>query len=187
MGFWTRLECGWWPLVKAVAFITVATASLHAAVIYNFVGTATSPNLAEPIVGPIGFELTVPNFINPPNPQIITFACSQLNSSTNLFCNENAPNTLQISNQSAFSPFSALLGVIASNGELVFFDFQDGAFGIPGVYSGMGYSAGVGTLTVTATPEGNSWALVLSGILLFGLRVWHQTVTRSSDIQRNRA
>src|ERR1039457_1507918 len=145
---------------KTVVVLTLTTASIQAGVIYNLAGTV------GPINQQVAFQLTTPDFANPPvhysGPGeigvsiIVDFACSQLDSSTNLYCIGNAPNTVQFSNQTGTGcgSSSAIVMVIAGNDVGGYdFCFPAGALGSPGVYSASGAFADSATLTVTATPD----------------------------------
>jgi hypothetical protein len=156
----------------AVALLMLPAASARADTIYNFAGTGTAfgPFPAEPVA----FQLTVPNYINPPleSGVWVAFTCAQLDSSTN--CGENgvwAPDAVFFSQDVAIPAFSAIISFNAADDVGYVFDFPAGAFDSPGVYSAYAdapwYSPG--TLTVTTTPEPSTMLLVLSALSLFGL------------------
>lgn len=151
---------------KAVVVLTLTAASIQAGVIYNFVGMGIFPGLPNE---PVGFTLTVPNFVNPPMGGLFAFpGCAQFDSSTN--CD---PAGLQ-----AFAHpipdigFSAEIIFSATNRTQYSFFLPSAAFGAPGVYSADASAQNPGTLTVSSVPEPNSILLVLTGAWLCGfLRV----------------
>ena len=160
-------------IIKVLLGSVVAVTSAHGGIVYTFSGINLA-NFGFPD-DPVAFQLTAPNFVNPPlNGGFVFFTSAQLDSSTNcpsppLFC-------IAFSNQSADGFFSAQLDFNDghTNSEPAFF-FPAGAFGAPGVYQAntVGFPAGnPGTLTVT-TPEPKSSQLVLIAIvcLFAGLRL----------------
>ena len=151
-------------MTMAVVVLMLAAASLQAGVIYDFVGTGILPGPE-----PVAFQLTVPNFVNPPlNGPFVFFTCAQFDSSTN--CNPVGEESF--SNQSVLGAFSAQLTFDATNDVGYGFFFPTGAFGAPGVYTADngGPTFNLGTLTVTETPEPVTVLLALSGVYFCGLR-----------------
>jgi hypothetical protein len=180
------VSLGWWfggtsmkplTLAKVMVVLTLFSASVQAEVVYDFVGTGTAlPPDQDPPSGlpaeQVAFQLTVPNFLNPPltspptSAIFVDFTCAQLDSST------NCSSGINFSNQSVGGAFSAQLGFDTTYAAYAFF-FPTGAFGTPGVYSSEfrpGTFDNAGTLTVTDTPEPATMVLVLGGICFCGLR-----------------
>ena len=149
-------------VTKVVVISMLAAASIHANVIYTFVGTGESgPE-------PVAFQLTVPDFVHPPNSgSFVEFTCAQLDSSTN--CDPSGIETF--SYQSVMEGFSAQLTFEATNDTEYGFFFPTGAFGTPGVYSAeTGLNFNSGTLTVTQTPEPHTILLILIGFFVLVCR-----------------
>jgi hypothetical protein len=156
-----RLTHGLLTFTKVFVVLTLSAASIQASVIYNFVGTGLPSE-------PVAFQLTVPDFVNPPlDGAFVFFTCSQFDSSIN--CNPLGVESF--SNQSILGAFSAQLTFDATNNTDYAFFFPTGAFGAPGVYNAeTGGNENPGTLTVTQTPEPTTILLVLSGFCLCGFR-----------------
>jgi hypothetical protein len=153
-------------MTMALVVLMLTAASIQAGVIYDFVGTGSATPFTPP--EPVAFQLTVPDFVNPPlNGPFVFFTCAQFDSSTN--CAPSGEESF--SNQSALGAFSAQLGFDATNGVEYDFFFPTGAFGAPGVYSAEngGPTFNLGTLTVTTTPEPTTMLLAVSGACLCGL------------------
>jgi hypothetical protein len=159
--------------ITSVVLILTA-ASAHASIVYNFVGTGAAINnpFAMFPPQPVSFQLTAPDFINPPFPigfppnplSFVSFTCAQLDSSAN--CRPSG-TTLIFSNQGT-GAFTANLQFSAANNVNYVFFFPAGAFGIPGTYSS-GSGPNIGTLTVTAVSEPSSIFLLLAGIPCYGI------------------
>ena len=157
--------------IAAVALI-LSSGSAHAdSIVYNFVGTGAA--ISNPLVTfpeqPVGFQLTAPDFVNPPHliggpptsMHFATFTCAQLDTSTN--CRPTG-TTLVLSNQGT-GPLTANMDFLAANSVTYVFFFPTGAFGAPGTYS-TGLGPNIGTLTVTAlVPEPTSIVLLLAGVV----------------------
>jgi hypothetical protein len=150
----------WDMIQKAVVIMMAATAGLQASVIYDFVGTGFD-------FEPMAFQLTVPNFVDPPSWQFVDFTCAQFDSSTNCegvetFSYQDVQGALY--GQLTFEP--------TNNAGYVFF-FPYEAFGTTGVYTAADLTGGnyfnSGTLTVTETPEPTTTLLALSGFVLWSL------------------
>src|SRR3954464_3694569 len=94
-------------IAVVVALMIISAGSAQAdSIVYSFTGTGAainSPFVTKPAIS-VAFQLTVPNFINPPFPvgfppnplSFANFTCAQLDSSTN--CSPNA-TTITLSNQ----------------------------------------------------------------------------------------
>ena len=159
--------------VSRILIAIALTAGLaEASVIYDFVGTGGA--ISNPFVTlppqPVGFKLTVADFINPPLaipptlPVFVTFSCGQLDSSTN--CGALFSQAIVFSNQGS-GQFSALMQFTSNNNVSYGFDFPAGAFRTPGTYVNSP-SPNTGTLTVTVVSEPASGLLLLGGVC-FGL------------------
>ena len=152
---------------KAVMLFVLSAASIHASVIYNFVGTGIDNE-------PMAFQLTVPTFVSPPlNGAFVGFTCGQMNSSTN--CDNSVPagNSIFFARYNTPSPSSDYIQFDASNGSgyLIYFAIND--FGATGVYTAPEAGLGVGntgTLTVSQTPEPTTLLLCLGGFCFYGFR-----------------
>jgi len=161
-------------IVKAAIVLMLAVASSQAGtmVVYNFVGTgapfALETGQTVP-AEPVAFQLTVPDFLNPPlNGAFGSFSCAQLDSSTN--CDSSNPTAILLGNSSLNGTFGTILFFDASNSYGYIFFFPSGALEAVGVYSAeSGDTFNSGTLTVSQTPEVNTILYALSGICICGL------------------
>jgi hypothetical protein len=170
-----------------VVLLIFATASMHASVIYDFVGTGNAITLQNGVIPAesVAFQLTVQNFINPPlelpsQDFGAHFTCAQLDSSTNCGFVPPPGESVIFSNQEVNLGLGAVTSELqfnAVNGAAYTFDFSAGAFDTPGVYTAFAPNSGFnpGTLTVTvAMPEaGNATLLdysLLLGVLIVLLR-----------------
>lgn len=154
---------------KVLTVWAVTALSLQASVIYNFSGTGIIST--EP-PEPLAFQLTVPNFVNPPlgtppDVEFVFFSCAQLDFFTNCDAGAGEPGGgISFANQAQLSPFSAFLSFGAVNGVGYGFTFPAGALGAPGTYQSS--SSSPGTLVITATsavPEpGTGTTCILGGI-----------------------
>jgi hypothetical protein len=154
--------------------LTVAAAYADT-ITYDFVGTGAAFSTPSSTFSPepVGFLLTVSNFVNPPmNGGFVLFTCGQLVSSTN--CLVGLPDAVTFSNQSVLGGFSAQLTFAATNNVEYAFFFPTGAFGTPGSYNSGGNNPNVGTLTVYRTPEPTPALLILTGgvLLLLTFKSW---------------
>ncbi len=149
-------------IANALVILSLLTAaSVHASVIYEFVGTGEP--FAELPTEPVGFQLTVADFINPPlDGTTIGFNCDQLDFNTNC---AGSP-TATFSYQSALGAYSAALTFYASDDAEYGFFFPTGAFGVPGVYDTEAIVSNPGVLTITAIPESATVLLSFTGLLV---------------------
>jgi hypothetical protein len=181
-------------IVKSLAILTLAGASIQAEIVYDFVGTGTAGTSPEPVA----FQLTVLDFINPPfvplvNNMTVGFTCGQLDSSTNcatsppgiesvIFTNRNDPSLIAIVS-------SAALQFQASNGSQYDFFFNTGAFDTPGVYTayapnGQNSAAyNAGTLKVSVPEAANAtlldYSLLLGALIVLFKRARYAGVAAS--------
>jgi hypothetical protein len=136
------------------AFLIAAAA--HAdSIVYVFVGIDNTGQGPEPEA----FQLTVPDFINPPvDGEGMDFTCNQLDSSINC----SSPGVIFSDQFGAFSAQVQFDAPIVGS----IFTFPAGAFTTPGRYTNEA-GTNTGTLTVQETPEPGSLALTLCAVLLF--------------------
>jgi hypothetical protein len=145
-----------------LAAFLIAAAAHADSVVYIFTGIDNTGKAPETEA----FELTVPDFIDPPaDGSGVIFTCDQLDSSTNC----SSPGII-FSDQTALGAFSAQLQFDAPIVGSIF-DFPAEAFTTPGVYSEAGINI-TGALTVEDAPEPGSIVLTLgAGLLFLSIRV----------------
>jgi hypothetical protein len=149
----TGMRC----LVAAFLICASAHAAHADSVVYIFTGTDNSGAFPELEA----FQLTVPDFIDPPTDgSDMDFTCIQLDSNTNC----SSPGVMFSHQTGAFSAQVQFDAPIVGS----VFAFPTGAFTTPGTYSSEVGGTTIGTLTVQGSPEPASIALTLgAGLLLF--------------------
>jgi hypothetical protein len=146
-----------------LAAFLIAAAARAESVVYIFTGIDNTGEAPETEA----FQLTVPDFIEPPpDGSAVNFTCDQLDSSTNCV----SPGVI-FSDQTALGAFAAQLQFDAPIVGSIF-DFPAEAFSTPGVYSSEAGLNVIGALTVEEAPEPGSVVLTLgAGLLWLSIRV----------------